>query len=104
MRRLGLGALLGLHGDWRAEALALAAHADAVMRRWWRCEAGVALPRLRPAAGGYEPAHPVDDASLVHLLCAPRLTLPDVGVTLSTREPAGPPSALLPPVSTTMSA
>jgi 2-iminoacetate synthase len=29
---------------------------------------------------------PVSDAELVQLLCAIRLTLPDVGVTLSTRE------------------
>ena len=53
MRRLGLGALLGLHDDWRSEALVLGAHARALMRRWWRCEVAVALPRLRPAAGGY---------------------------------------------------
>ncbi len=58
MRRLGIGALLGLHDDWRAEALALTAHARALMRRWWRCEVTVALPRLRPAAGGYQPATP----------------------------------------------
>lgn len=104
MRRLGIAALLGLHGDWRAEALALAAHADALMRRWWRCEVSVALPRLRPAAGGFEPADPVDDAALVQLLCALRLVLPDVGVTLSTREPAALRDALVPLGVTTMSA
>ena len=53
MRRLAIGTLLGLNPDWRAEALALAAHAQAFIRRWWRCELSVALPRLRPAAGGY---------------------------------------------------
>jgi 2-iminoacetate synthase len=87
MRRLGIGALLGLSPDWRSEGLALAAHASALLRRWWRCEVSVALPRLRPAAGGFEPADPVGDAELVQLLCALRLVLPDVGVTLSTREP-----------------
>src|SRR5581483_3906370 len=61
MRRLGLGALLGLHPDWRLEALATAAHAAALMRRWWRCEVSESLPRLRPAAGGYEPTVPVSD-------------------------------------------
>ena len=64
MRRLAIGALLGLHPDWRSEAIALAAHARALVHRWWRCEVSVALPRLRPAAGGYEPANPVDDAEL----------------------------------------
>jgi 2-iminoacetate synthase len=86
MRRLGVGVLLGLHQDWRTEALALAAHARALMNRWWRCEVSVSLPRLRPAAGGFEPADPVGDADLVQLLCALRLLLPDVGLVLSTRE------------------
>lgn len=104
MRRLGLGALLGLHDDWRSEAILLAAHARALMKRWWRCEVAVALPRLRPAAGGYEPADPVDDPAFVQLLCALRLTMPDVGITLSTREPAELRDALVPLGVTTMSA
>ncbi len=104
MRRLGIGALLGLHPDWRSEAIALAAHASALIRRWWRCEVAVALPRLRPAAGGFEPADPVDDASFVQLLCALRIALPDVGVTLSTREPAALRDGLVPLGITSMSA
>jgi len=86
MRSLALGALLGLHPDWRSEVLALAAHASALLRRWWRCEVAVSLPRLRPAAGGFKPARPVTDREYVQILCALRLALPDVGITLSTRE------------------
>jgi 2-iminoacetate synthase len=86
MRRLGIAALLGLHDDWRADALAVAIHAHALIKRWWRCEVSVAVPRLRPAAGGYVPADVVSDAEFVQLLCALRLFLPDVGITLSTRE------------------
>ena len=86
IRRLGIGALLGLHADWRMEALALGAHAASLMKRWWRCEVAVSLPRLRPAAGDYEPADPVGDTEFVQLICALRLVLPDVGITLSTRE------------------
>jgi 2-iminoacetate synthase len=104
MRRLGVGALLGLHGDWMAEALALAVHARSLVRRWWRCEVSIALPRLRPAAGGYQPADPVDDRSFVQLLCALRLVLPDIGITLSTREPAAFRDALVPLGVTSMSA
>lgn len=104
MRRLGIGALLGLHPDWRAEAIALAAHASALVRRWWRCEVSVALPRLKPAAGGYQPEDPVDDASFAQLLCALRIALPDVGVSLSTREPAPLRDGLVPLGVTTMSA
>ena len=86
MRKLAIGALLGLHDDWRQEALALATHARALVHRWWRCEVSVSLPRLRPAAGGFEPADPVGDRDFVQLLCALRLLLPDVGISLSTRE------------------
>jgi 2-iminoacetate synthase len=104
MRRLAIGTLLGLHPDWRAEAIALAAHAQALIRRWWRCEVTLALPRLRPAAGGYEPAEAVGDAAFVQLLCALRIVLPDVGISLSTREPAQLRDALVPLGVTTMSA
>ncbi|MGE3833389.1 MAG: 2-iminoacetate synthase ThiH [Acidimicrobiia bacterium] len=104
MRRLGIGALLGLHGDWRAEALALGAHAQALVQRWWRSEVSVALPRLKPAAGDYEPAEPVGDAELAQLVCALRLCLPDVGITLSTREPPALRDGLLRLGVTTMSA
>ena len=86
MRSLALGALLGLQPDWRAEAVALAAHASALVRRWWRCEVAVSIPRLRPAAGDYEPVRAVTDREYVQLICALRLALPDVGITLSTRE------------------
>jgi 2-iminoacetate synthase len=104
MRRLAIGALLGLHPDWRSEAIGLAAHARALIRRWWRCEVAVALPRLRPAAGGYQPEEPVGDAAFVQLLCALRIVLPDVGISLSTREPAGLRDGLVPLGVTTMSA
>ena len=86
MRRLGIGALLGLHHDWRAEAMLVAAHARALLKRWWRCDLTISLPRLRPAAGGFQAADPLTDAEFVQLLCALRLYLPDVGISLSTRE------------------
>jgi len=104
MRRLGIGALLGLHPDWRVEAIAVVAHAQALIRRWWRTEVSVSLPRLRPAAGGYAPADPVGDRDFVQLLCAIRLVLPDVGISLSTREPATFRDGLVPLGVTTMSA
>jgi 2-iminoacetate synthase len=86
MRRLGIGALFGLHDDWRSEALAVAAHARALLRRWWRVEVTVSLPRLRPCAGAPTPPGTLDDRHFVQLLCALRLLLPDVGLVLSTRE------------------
>jgi 2-iminoacetate synthase len=96
MRRIGIGSLLGLSPDWRSEAIATVAHAQALIRRWWRCEVTVSLPRLRPAAGDFDAADPVDDASFVQLLCAVRLALPDVGLVLSTREAPAFRDAVLP--------
>ena len=72
--------------DWRADALATAAHARALVRRWWRCQVTVSVPRLRPAAGDYHPSAPVGDRDMAQLACALRLVLPDVGLSLSTRE------------------
>ena len=104
MRQLGVGALLGLHDDWRADVLSVAAHAAALLRRWWRCDVTIAVPRLRPAAGGFSPVRPVDDRELAQLVCALRLVLPDVGVSLSTREPPALRDGLLRLGVTTMSA
>jgi 2-iminoacetate synthase len=86
-RRLGIGALLGL-GDWRWEALCVAAHAQWLLKHCWKAQLTVSLPRLRPCAGEFEPLVHVSDANLVQLTCALRLLLPDVGIVLSTREPA----------------
>jgi 2-iminoacetate synthase len=104
MRKIGIGALLGLHDDWKAEAIALAAHARALIKRWWRCEVTVALPRLRPAAGGFEPRSPLSDRDFVQLLCALRIALPDVGINLSTRESPALRDAMVRMGVTTMSA
>jgi 2-iminoacetate synthase len=86
MRRLGIGALLGLHEPWREDAVAVAAHALFLLRAAWRAELTVSVPRIRPSASGYVPAHPVRDRELAQLVCALRLLLPDVGLVMSTRE------------------
>jgi 2-iminoacetate synthase len=85
MKRIGIGALLGL-GDWRHDALAVALHADWLQRRCWRSVITVSVPRLRAAIGAIEAPSPVDDRSLAQYVCALRLCLPDAGIVLSTRE------------------
>ncbi len=102
-RRIGIGALLGLT-DWRREALALAAHLDHLLRRCWKAQLTVSLPRLRPCAGSFAPTHPVADRDFIQLLCAFRVCFPQVGLVLSTREPAPLRDALLPLGITMMSA
>lgn len=86
-RRLGIGALFGL-ADWRYEALCVAAHASYLLRHCWRAQVTLSMPRLRPCAGEFQPLTHMSDRELVQLTCAFRLALPDVGIVLSTREPA----------------
>ncbi len=102
-RRLGIGALMGL-GDWRWEALCLAAHAQWLLRHCWKAQLTISLPRLRPCAGEFKPLVDFNDAQLLQLICALRLFLPDVGLVLSTREPERLRDGLLPLGITHMSA
>jgi 2-iminoacetate synthase len=88
MRRIGIGALLGL-ADWRLEAMHLAAHASFLARRHWRALVSVSFPRLRPAEyADTRPRQAVSDRELAQLVCAARIFLPDAGIVLSTRESA----------------
>ena len=94
-KRLGIGALLGLW-RWREEAIALAAHAEHLLKKCWRSQLTISLPRLRPAAGEFEPRHPIGDREFVQLVCALRLVFPRVGLVLSTRESARLRDGLMP--------
>jgi len=94
-RRLGIGALYGL-GDWRLEAISVAAHAEYLLRHCWKAQVTISLPRLRPCAGQFEPLTHMTDHELVQLVCAFRLMFPDVGLVLSTRESASLRDGLIP--------
>jgi len=89
MRQIGLGALLGL-ADWRIETLALAEHADYLVKRYWQSQVSFSFPRLCPAhlVDGLQFEHPVSDANLVQMITALRLCFADAGLVLSTRESA----------------
>ena len=102
-RRLGIGALHGL-SDWRREAICLAAHAEYLLKKCWQAQLTISLPRLRPCAGEFEPLTRMSDRELAQLVCALRLFLPDVGLVLSTREPARVRDGLIPLGITLMSA
>jgi 2-iminoacetate synthase len=102
-KRLGVGALLGL-SDWRAEALALAGHVEHLLKHCWKSLITVSLPRLRPAAGEFEPRVHVTDRELIQIVCALRVVFPQIGVVLSTREPAALRDRMIPLGVTMMSA
>jgi 2-iminoacetate synthase len=86
-RRIGIGALFGL-SRWQDEAIALAAHLEYLLKRCWQAQINVSVPRLRPAAGGFQPLFRMSDRDLAQLVCALRITFPQVGIVLSTREKA----------------
>ncbi len=102
-RRLGISPLYGL-ADWRFEAISVAAHADYLLRNCWKAQLTISLPRLRPCAGEFQPLTHMSDRDLAQLVCAFRLMFPDVGLVLSTREPAKLRDGLLPLGITMMSA
>jgi len=102
-RRLGIGALIGL-SRWQQEAVALAAHVEYLLKRCWQAQITVSLPRLRPAAGEFQPSFVMTDRELAQLICAFRISFPQVGLVLSTRERAELRDALSSLGVTTMSA
>ena len=93
-RKLGVGVLFGL-SRWPEEAVALAAHLEYLFKRCWQSQISVSLPRLRPAAGGFRPLFSMSDRELAQLICALRITFPQVGIVLSTRERASLRNALV---------
>jgi 2-iminoacetate synthase len=90
MRGVNLGPLLGL-SDWRKDVFAVAGHARWLMRKYPDAEVSISLPRMRPHTEGGEVAFAptdVDDLHFVQILIALRCYLPQVGITMSTREAA----------------
>ncbi|MES2661470.1 MAG: 2-iminoacetate synthase ThiH [Verrucomicrobiota bacterium] len=90
-RRIGIGALFGL-ANWKFEALALCAHLEYLYKHCWKAQFTVAFPRMRPYAGNYEyepdPDLYLPDKAFVRLIAIFRLLFPQVGIVVSTREPA----------------
>lgn len=87
IQKIGIGALLGLE-NWRTDSFFTALHLRYMEQQYWRTKYSVSLPRLRPAAGGWQPKDPIDDAGMVQLITAFRLFDPMVEISLSTRESA----------------
>ena len=94
-RRLGIGALHGL-SDWRLEAISLAAHVQYLLKHCWKAQITISIPRLRPHAGDFDPLTQLSDLELIQLITAFRITFPDLGIVLSTREPAHLRDGLIP--------
>jgi len=84
--KIGLGALIGLSDSWRTDCYMVAEHLLWLQKTYWKSRYSISFPRLRPCAGGVEPASIMSDQQLVQVICAFRLLAPDVELSLSTRE------------------
>ncbi len=84
--KIGLGALIGLSPDWRADSYFVAEHLAWMERYHWQSRYSLSFPRLRPCTGGLEPEVCMSDRQLVQLICAWRLFSPTLELSLSTRE------------------
>ncbi|QGG47816.1 2-iminoacetate synthase ThiH [Heliorestis convoluta] len=87
MRRVNVGALLGLH-HWPSEVFFTGLHAQYLQDRYLDTEISVSIPRIKSGPEGYQPTAPVSDRDLVQIILAFRLFMPRLGITLSTRESA----------------
>lgn len=88
MRGVAFSALLGL-SDFRRDALASALHVYYLQRKYPHAEMSLSCPRLRPIINN-EKINPLDvgEKELCQVLCAYRIFLPFVGITVSSRESA----------------
>ena len=88
MRGVGFSALLGLT-NFRKDALASALHVYFLQRKYPQAEYSLSCPRLRPIINN-EKIKPTDigERELCQVLCAYRIFLPYVGITVSSRENA----------------
>ena len=89
MRGVAFSALLGL-SDFRKDALASALHVYYLQRKYPHAEMSLSCPRLRPIINN-DKIRPMDvhETQLCQVLCAYRIFLPFVGITVSSRESAG---------------
>jgi len=88
MRGVAFSALLGL-SDFRKDALASALHVYYLQRKYPHAEMSLSCPRLRPIINNSK-INPLDvhEKQLCQILCAYRIFLPFVGITVSSRESA----------------
>ena len=86
MRGVGFSALLGL-SDFRKDALASALHVYYLQRKYPHVEYSLSCPRLRPIINN-DKINPLDvhEKELCQVLCAYRIFLPYIGITVSSRE------------------
>ena len=94
VRRLSIGALLGLY-HWWADGFWMGLHARHLQKECWQSAISISFPRLRHAPERFQVQHLPSDRELVQLLLALRLSAGSglQSLHLGKRPPPGPPDS-----------
>ncbi|PPI87633.1 2-iminoacetate synthase ThiH (plasmid) [Candidatus Pantoea edessiphila] len=88
MSKIGLGVLIGLSNNWRVDCYIAAQHLLYLRNIYWRNTYSISFPRLRPYKGNNMSSSfsQIDDIDLLQVMCVFRLLMPEVEISISTRE------------------
>lgn len=95
MRRVGIGALLGLD-DWRREVFYTGLHGKYLIDQYPSVEYSFSFPRIKPHVGMDKTYDGINDKIFVQIITALKIFLPYFGTNISTRECAEFRKKLLP--------
>lgn len=88
VRGVAFGSLLGL-ADYKKDTLATALHASFLQKKYPHAEISISTPRLRPTVADETiNPHDVGELELLQIMCAYRIFMPFINMTISTRESA----------------
>ncbi len=103
IRNINIGVLLGLN-DWRKEIFFMGLHAKYLQDKFYDVVIGSSIPRLRPHVGNFKILSDISNKNITQIIIALRIFLPQLGITISTRESSKLREDLLPLGITRMSA
>lgn len=83
---VGLGALLGLNGDWRTEILGLIRHTNHLEACFGVGPHTISFPRITDALGAQGAEFPLGDDDFIFAIAVLRLAVPYTGLILTARE------------------
>lgn len=85
IKEVSIGALMGLHPDWKYDVFMSIAHAEFLQKRYPDAEINISFPRIRESVAENK-CFVVSDRNFVKSIIISRILLPRAGINLSTRE------------------
>lgn len=84
-RNVNIGALLGLD-NFYTESFFTGLHGYYLQNKYRNTQIAISVPRIRPSIGGFIPKFNITDKNIVQMICALRIFMPTIGITISSRE------------------